>query len=92
MPPGSGCNFSGVATAAGSNTGCEPTAGAFDMIGNVWEWTAELHAGRNITTTNDGLVSTIGDGYDNQGDATSRALWNTGPQAFDSHIGIRCVR
>jgi len=88
----SGCNFSGVATAAASNAGCESTAGAFDMIGNVWEWTAKLHAGRSITTSNDGLVSTIGDGYDNQGDATIRALWNIGPQTFDAHIGIRCVR
>ena len=88
----SGCSFSGVATATASNAGCESTAGAFDMIGNVWEWTAELHAERSITTTNDGLVSTIGDGYDNQGDATIKALWNTGPQTFDARIGIRCVR
>jgi Zn-dependent metalloprotease len=89
----SGCNFTGAATATGTNVGCESTKGASDMIGNVWEWTAELEpTGVDFTDTDNAIARALGDGYDNQGDASIRALWNTSPQTSDARIGFRCMR
>jgi formylglycine-generating enzyme required for sulfatase activity len=68
------------------------------MIGNVWEWTAELQINSlSATTTNTGVVRAIGDGYDNTGDASIRALQirqgiGDGPQHTAPEIGFRCAR
>jgi hypothetical protein len=96
----SGCNFSGIATLTGTNTGCESTSGATDMIGNVWEWLADVDLGGDITTTNNGRFRAIGDGYNNNGDASIRALQvfdgagagDDGPQTADAELGFRCAR
>lgn len=90
--PASGCNFTGLVSATGSNTGCESSAGAADMIGNAWEWTAELELGGNIDSTNLGNVRAIGDGFDATGDKSIRALQVLGPQDSDPAVGFRCAR
>ena len=53
-----GCNTGGTgARATGGGTGCASSWGAQDMIGNVWEWTAEWFAGAGqATTTTPGFV------------------------------------
>jgi hypothetical protein len=97
---GSGCNFSNGATQTGTNAGCESTSGAFDMIGNAWEWLADVDLGGDITTTNNGRFRAIGDGYNNDGDASIRALQvfdgigtgDDGPQTADAELGFRCAR
>ena len=41
-PDSSACNVStGPADNTGANTGCVSRFGAFDMVGNVWEWVAD---------------------------------------------------
>jgi hypothetical protein len=41
-PDGSPCNVnSGGPVVTGSSLGCASTAGALDMVGNVWEWVAD---------------------------------------------------
>ena len=40
---GANCNAAGGALAnTGASANCVSTAGAFDMVGNLWEWTADL--------------------------------------------------
>jgi hypothetical protein len=87
------CNFSGAVNATGTNVNCISTKGAFDMIGNVWEWTTELESyGEGFTDTDSAIARVLGDGYDDQGDASIRAMWSISPQTYDVRIGFRCVR
>jgi hypothetical protein len=41
-PDSTACNTStGAATSTGANAGCVSRFGAFDMVGNLWEWVAD---------------------------------------------------
>jgi len=95
------CNFSGAVMNTGALPSCISTSGALDMIGNVWEWGAEMDAGSIGTTdTNNEIARAFGDGFANTGNASTRALWvldgtgaaGTGPQRITTRLGLRCVR
>ena len=73
------------------------------MVGNVWEWTAELdgnEGGAEFTTTDTAIARVLGEGYNNPGTATpsTKSLFlldnvgDSGPNAQNPQIGFRCVR
>jgi hypothetical protein len=68
--PAAGCNTSasGVWLTGASGDLCKSDAGAFDMIGNLWEWTAELApksdgAGFTFMTTDAAVARALGTDY-----------------------------
>jgi formylglycine-generating enzyme required for sulfatase activity len=102
-PPGDGggCNItSGGSTPSlsGANDAtCASPAGAFDMIGNVWEMTAELDlpttAAAGTVLSSDTLIGrSFGDDFSSTGDATTTTMFPVAPNTTNGKVGFRCVR
>jgi len=104
--PADSCNATtggAVAVTGASSAGtlpCVSSAGAFDMVGNLWEWSAELTdfataGGFSFSTTDAGWGRILGGSY-NSGNSNSTqdvATVGGGPGlANNSEIGFRCVR
>jgi hypothetical protein len=103
--PADSCNATSggsVAATGASSAGtipCVSSAGAFDMVGNVWEWTAELTdfsagTGFQFSATDDGVGRILGGSY-NSGTTNSTqdiATVGAGPVLANAEIGFRCVR
>jgi formylglycine-generating enzyme required for sulfatase activity len=95
------CNTAGGAVGTtGALTTCVSSAGAFDMVGNLWEWAAELTdfptaGGFQFSVTDDGWGRILGASY-NSGNSDSTqdiATVGAGPGlANNGEIGFRCVR
>jgi len=73
----------------GASPTCISTTGALDMVGNLWEWTAEL-GGTDFDTD---LMSAriLGSGYLSGGGSTNSAF-DPAPTATNLEFGFRCVR
>lgn len=99
-----GCNTNTAgAVATGSSTGgtteCKSNVNAFDMVGNLWEWTTEL---TDLTVvggfdfydlTADALGRILGSSY-NSGNSTTQAvaIVGAGPSLANPEVGFRCVK
>ena len=90
------CNAnSGAVVDTGSIQACVSSTGAFDMIGNVWEWVADMDnpSGTGYTDTLSSQAWSMGDSWKGLGNATTRALWvESTPNVSSSRRGFRCVR
>ncbi len=102
--------FTGQANGDGANEDTVPVesypharspTGCFDLAGNVWEWTATLEDGTNITELPDGLVNIAirGGSYRSERhELTTRARWTAPGQdafsspSYDRPIGFRCAK
>jgi len=98
---GGGCNITSGGTTpslSGDNDAtCASPAGAFDMIGNVWEMTAELDlpttAAAGIVLSSDTLIGrSLGDDFSSTGDATTTTMFPVAPNSTNGKVGFRCVR
>ena len=101
---GSPCNTgTGSIEPAGITAGCVSTAGAFDMVGNLWEWNAELDSpSGEFTTTDSTIARMLGKDYDNSGGGTPSTAsllildgsggFDLGPNSGNAVMGFRCVR
>jgi Sulfatase-modifying factor enzyme 1 len=104
-----GCNTNTLAVSlAGEAANCLSSAGAADMIGNLWEWVAELDApsnpgGSNFTSTDASIGRALGTDYNSAAsgaDTTTKSLltmgfggsFSVGPNSQNNKIGFRCVR
>ncbi|RKY20330.1 MAG: hypothetical protein DRQ55_08050 [Planctomycetota bacterium] len=81
--------------------GARSAAGCFDMAGNVWEWTATLEEGRDVSSLPDGPVNLIirgGSWRSSRDKLTTRHRWIAPGRAtfahpgFDRPIGFRCAQ
>jgi hypothetical protein len=79
---GAGAVFAGSPVKTGSRPRCKSTVGAFDMVGNVSEWTMDGHS----TTHYRGGAWDAGDRY---GISFSQPDM---PLTQDNAVGFRCVR
>jgi len=95
------CNAAGGGSLAntGSFTDCVSTAGAFDMVGNLWEWTADLTPDAlkgGDTSANSSIAAVFGESYVANIDPTpgtdSLFIPNSGAIAKNAVVGFRCVR
>jgi hypothetical protein len=104
-----GCNTdTQTLSLTGEAQNCQSTAGAFDMIGNVWEYTTELDID-GITTNKFGTLDddavtarALGTDYNSSGsgsDTSTKALVTLNKTGFangaltqSASIGFRCVR
>lgn len=98
------CNGAGWATGVlpvESFPAVRSACGAYDLAGNVWEWTATLEDGRDVTALPDGPVNVMirGGGHSSGRDElTSRYRWMAparatfGNPAYDRPIGFRCAQ
>jgi len=84
----------------GATANCFSTAGAFDMVGNVMEWAADLNvtvAAGSPTDTDSSLAWALGNSFENNvvGLATTtKAIFvlSSGPIAVNAQVGFRCVK
>ena len=97
--------MSGAKTTSSTLAPGTSTTGAFDMVGNLWEWSAELillPSGKSGTTDNAGAMA-LGEGFNNTGGGTpstkSLFIMNGSGDALDnspntsiSVLGFRCVK
>jgi Sulfatase-modifying factor enzyme 1 len=93
------CNGSGALGNTGTaGTNCQSTAGTFDMVGNVYELTADLifafAGGDTATTTDVARVVAMGDDYGPNGTTnTIKDVSSTGPSDTGNFTtGFRCVK
>jgi hypothetical protein len=83
---------------AGALAACVSTAGALDMVGNLWEWTADLtnDAGLGLTSAQTSKAAGFGDSYATVDDPTpgtdSMFAPLAGAIAINDKFGFRCVR
>ena len=94
-----GCNASSDLLAnTGASTACLSTAGAFDMVGNLWEWSADLtnDSGAGLTSAQTSLAAGFGDSYATNDDPSpgtdSMFAHIAGAIAVNDKFGFRCVR
>jgi hypothetical protein len=97
-----GCNGSASLNTTGlAGANCKSTAGAFDMVGNVYELTADLvfpaatiGVGDTQTDTDTARVLAMGDDYNGTGALHSiKSAVATGPSDIgNSTTGFRCVK
>jgi hypothetical protein len=92
------CNVSGgVLATAGASPACVSTAGAFDMVGNLWEWTTDLRSDvtSGLTSVQTSYAAGFGESY-NPVDPTpgtdSMFTPGSGTIAANQVFGFRCVR
>ena len=99
-----GCSFGGVKTGSGTLASCTSTAGAFDMVGNLWEWAADptsTPAGEFGTIYNAGAMA-LGQDFSNSGGGTPSTtslfimaggggVFDNGPNTSIDLLGFRCV-
>ena len=97
--PAAGCNTasaSGVSLTGASGDLCKSDAGAFDMIGNLWEWTAELApasdgSGFTFTTTTGSIARALGTDFNSDAgggvDTSTQALLLMEPGTSGSSRG-----
>ena len=97
------CNTVSDALAnTGDSPACVSTAGAVDMVGNLWEWSADLtnDSGVGLTSAQTSLAAGFGDSYASLDDPTPPGLPGTdsmfapiaGAIAENDKFGFRCVR
>ena len=90
----------GTLGATGALAGCVSSAGAFDMVGNLMEWSAGLSGGtataNTFGSTDSMQAVALGESYDNTTGATPTTkvyFWpGSGPAAANNLIGFRCVK
>ena len=99
LDPAAGCNTaspSGVSLTGASGDLCKSDAGAFDMIGNLWEWAAELAptsdgSGFTFTTTDASIGRALGTDYNSDAgagvDTSTKALLLMEPESGSSSNG-----
>jgi len=93
------CNaaLGGTLANTGSFTNCVSTAGAFDMVGNLWEWTADLTPDTTAgASAQSSFAATFGESRAGNVDPTpgsdSMFVPGSGAIATNNTIGFRCVR
>ena len=96
---GADCNASGGALAnTGASATCVSTAGAFDMVGNLWEWTADLRSDVTSggTSAQTSYAAGFGESHSGNVDPTpgtdSMFVPSAGAIATNPVFGFRCVR
>lgn len=89
------CNSNGGALGnTGALAGCISAAGTFDMVGNLWEWTADI-SNPVSGTTDDVDIASFGEAFGASITTPStKAIFvpGSGPAATNDQIGFRCVR
>jgi hypothetical protein len=95
-PSGTGsCNLGGTIAESGSLPACESSTGAFDMIGNLWEWVADMDNPDvpGFSSVNNSRAWSMGDSFNDDASASTRDLWVTNtPDTASPMRGLRCVR
>ena len=92
------CNVtSGVLAITGASPDCVSTAGAFDMVGNLWEWTADLtpDVTSGGTSAQTSLAAGFGDSHAGLAPTPGTDTMFTpgdGTIATNPDFGFRCVR
>ena len=96
---GADCNASGGPLAnTGASAACVSTAGAFDMVGNLWEWTADLRSDVTSggTSAQTSYAAGFGESHSGNVDPTpgtdSMFVPSGGAIATNPVFGFRCVR
>jgi len=97
---GANCNAAGGSLAnTGASADCFSTAGAFDMVGNLWEWTADMTPDvpkGGDSSANSSIAAVFGESYVANIDPTpgtdSLFIPNSGAIAKNPVVGFRCVR
>lgn len=92
-------NGGGALRNTGIATSCVSAAGAFDMVGNLYEMTADVHFGTATAGTNDTIdnmyVVAFGDDYADFGNTNSvndSFILATNQAATNYTTGFRCVK
>ena len=81
-----------------ANPSCISNTGVVNMVGNVWELTADLantSAVGTLTNTSDDLIgSSLGDDFSSSGAGTSstKSVFTVAPNGINGKVGFRCVR
>lgn len=102
-----GCNSANTNTSVGvtgAAASCVSSTGAFDMVGNLWEWVADLDtAGGTFSSTDSATARMLGDDWFNSTTSTpstksmlvlsnSGGGFDFGPNSGNDVMGFRCVR
>ena len=92
------CNVtSGALANTGASADCVSTAGAFDMVGNLWEWTADLRSdvASGGTSAQTSFAAGFGDshtGLDPTPGTDTMFIPTEGTIVTNPVFGFRCVR
>ena len=94
------CNGSGTIASTGASTSCISNTGAFDMVGNLWEFSGDLDASQldpGSNTADDLQTVSFGCSYDTgpcigEPSTSSMFILVNGPDNPNPVIGFRCAR
>ena len=97
---GGGCNFSGSAANTDNNGTCISSIGALNMVGNVWEMTANLVNADNTLAagafpSNNALLNiSYGQDFSNSGGGvpSTTSGFVSAPTDINGKVGFRCAR